>query len=87
MKREKASFEKGNALANFSLLYPQGPGISLNGENTFLELSPAAAHDLRTRRHPHGLYIGSRTAKRNPGAFLSLASRLAGDLLSPGCAG
>jgi len=47
MKREKAYSEKGNALANFSLLYPQGPGISLNGENVFLELSPAAAHDLR----------------------------------------
>jgi DNA mismatch repair protein MutS len=47
MKTEKTSFEKGNASANFSLLYPKGLGISLDGENTFLELSPAAAHDLR----------------------------------------
>ncbi len=45
MKTEQAYFEKGNASANFSLLYPLGS--SLKGENLFLELSPAAAHDLR----------------------------------------
>lgn len=45
MKTEKAYFEKENASANFSLLYP--PGIPMNGGNAFLELSPAAAHDLR----------------------------------------
>lgn len=46
MKTEKAYFEKENGTANFSLLYPKGPGISANGQDSFLELSPAAAHDL-----------------------------------------
>src|SRR5689334_19255779 len=45
MKTEKVSVEAGKAAANFNLLYP--PGISLKGQNIFLELSPAAAHDLR----------------------------------------
>jgi len=46
MKTEKAYSEKGNGPVNFSLLYPKGPGISANGQDSFLELSPAAAHDL-----------------------------------------
>ena len=44
MKTETSYFDKGEGLASFSLLYP--PGTSSNGENLFLELSPAAAHDL-----------------------------------------
>lgn len=44
MKREKIYFEKGTGPASFSLLYP--PGTSSNPQNAFLELSPAAAHDL-----------------------------------------
>jgi len=47
MKTEETSFEKENASINLSLLYPPGPGVSLNGQSAFLELSPAAAHDLR----------------------------------------
>ena len=47
MKTDKASFKKGDASANFSLIYPRGLGISLDGQNAFLELSLAAAHDLR----------------------------------------
>jgi len=46
MKTEKAYFEKGNGLANFSLLYPKGSGISSNGQDSCLELSTGAAHDL-----------------------------------------
>ena len=44
MKTEKAYFEKGNRPMNFSLLYP--PGDSGEQQNSFLELSPAAGHDL-----------------------------------------
>ena len=44
MKREETYFEKGKGLANFSLLYP--PGGSSREANSFLELSPAATHDL-----------------------------------------
>ena len=47
MKTEKTSFEKENASINFSLLHPQGSEVSLNGQGAFLELNPAAAHDLR----------------------------------------
>ena len=47
MKTEKTSFEKENPSINLSLLHPQGPAASLNGQGGFLELSPAAAHDLR----------------------------------------
>src|SRR6476469_4537029 len=47
MKTEETSFEKENASINLSLLRPPGTGVSLNGQSAFLELSPAAAHDLR----------------------------------------
>src|SRR5215216_413376 len=40
MKREETTFEKGRT--TFSLLYPSAS----NGGGAFLELSPAAAHDL-----------------------------------------
>lgn len=51
MKTEMAYFEKKNELANFSLLHPKGSGASSHQHAAmkaaaFLELSPAAAHDL-----------------------------------------
>lgn len=46
MKTEKAYFEGENGMANFSLLYPKGSGAALDGPDSTLELSPAAAHDL-----------------------------------------
>ena len=46
MKTEKAYFEGENGMATFSLLYPKGSGAASNGPDSFLELSPAAAHDL-----------------------------------------
>ena len=46
MKKEKTYFDKGNGPAALSLLYPTGPGAFSGQENLFLELSPAAAHDL-----------------------------------------
>jgi DNA mismatch repair protein MutS len=47
MPTEKAHFEKGkNGSASFSLLYPKARGISPDEQDSFLELSPAAAHDL-----------------------------------------
>jgi DNA mismatch repair protein MutS len=46
MKTEEAYFEKGKGAANFSLLYPTGPGVSSQG-HAAMQLSPAAAHDLR----------------------------------------
>src|SRR5688572_23949056 len=46
MKREETYFEQGKGLANFSLLYPKGTEDSSHEANSFLELSPAAAHDL-----------------------------------------
>jgi DNA mismatch repair protein MutS len=45
MKREKVYFEKEIGATGFSLLYP--PGVSLNQQDFFLELDPAAAHDLQ----------------------------------------
>jgi hypothetical protein len=49
MSTEKTYFEKSKGPANFSLLYP--PGVTSDGRaapdaDSFLELSPAAAHDL-----------------------------------------
>jgi DNA mismatch repair protein MutS len=47
MKRDIFYLEKGNDPVSFSLLHPKGPGASSNQQNVFLELSPAAAHDLQ----------------------------------------
>ena len=44
MKREGSYFEQGDGLASFSLLEPKGFGAA--SDAGFLELSPAAAHDL-----------------------------------------
>jgi hypothetical protein len=46
MKREMTYFEKRNEPADSSLLYPSGTASSANQKNLFLELNPAAAHDL-----------------------------------------
>jgi DNA mismatch repair protein MutS len=46
LKTEASYFEQGRGLANFSLLYPKGPGGSSHGQSLSLELSPVAAHDL-----------------------------------------
>ncbi len=46
MKTEESYFEQGNGTANFSLLCPKGSEISSEGQDSTLELSPAAAHDL-----------------------------------------
>ena len=46
MKTAKSFFEKENRPANFSLLYPEGPGSASQQQDLFLELSPSAAHDL-----------------------------------------
>ena len=44
MKTDGSYFENGKSRVSFSLLFP--PGVSLDGGNSFLELSPVAAHDL-----------------------------------------
>ena len=46
MRRDKTTFENGMGVENFSLLYPRTLGETSKEENLFLELSPAAAHDL-----------------------------------------
>ncbi len=48
MNTDQAYWEKDNASANFSLLYP--PGNGLNQQGSFLELSSAAMHDLGIER-------------------------------------
>src|SRR5690349_10524221 len=47
MKKTGSGSSQKLVSANFSLLYPKGSDPSLNGQNDFLKLSPAAAHDLR----------------------------------------
>jgi DNA mismatch repair ATPase MutS len=42
----KAYFEKGNGSQSFSLLHPVGTEAASNRQGSFLELNPAAAHDL-----------------------------------------
>ena len=46
MTTEKAYLEQENGMADFSLFYPKGYDTSLNEHDSFIELSPAAAHDL-----------------------------------------
>ena len=75
MKREESYFEKGKGLASFSLLYPKGADISVGRQNPFLELDPAAAHDLRLE----DLILAFAPERRHQKEIRELFSRLPRD--------